>query len=55
VQNALTEQRPLAEIPAWNARLDALTPAMVRAAAQRYLDPKNLARFILLPEEPVTP
>jgi zinc protease len=55
VRNTLTEARALQDILSWNARLDALTPAMVKSAAQRYLDPKNIARFILLPEQPTTP
>ncbi len=41
---------PLADILAWRQRLDAVTPASVRAAAQRYFDPARVARFILLPE-----
>ncbi len=43
--------RPLAEILQWGKRLDALTPAMVRDAAQRYFDPARVARFVLLPEK----
>ncbi|HEX3929036.1 MAG TPA: insulinase family protein [Gemmatimonadales bacterium] len=42
--------RPLGDILFWDKRLDALTPAMVRDAARRYLDPARVARFILLPE-----
>lgn len=41
--------RPLTAIPDWNGRLDAITPARVRDAAGRYLDPANVARFVLLP------
>ncbi len=55
VRNSLTEERALQDILTWNTRLEALTPAMVKAAAERYLDPKNVARFILLPEQPTTP
>lgn len=55
VRNALTEGRPLPDMLRWGARLDALTPVMVRVAARRYLDPKNVARFLLLPEPTTTP
>lgn len=34
------------------ALIDRLTPAAIRQAARRYLDPANLARFVLLPEAP---
>ena len=40
----------LSGILAWGKRLDALTPAIVQDAAKRYLDPANVARFVLLPE-----
>jgi zinc protease len=43
--------RPLAEMLDWSARLDALTPEQVRAAAQQYFDPARIARFVLLPEQ----
>ncbi|HEY3933794.1 MAG TPA: insulinase family protein [Gemmatimonadales bacterium] len=43
--------RPLPEFLGWSARLDALTPAMVQAAAQKYFDPARVARFVLLPEQ----
>jgi zinc protease len=55
LRQAQQEGRPLAEILAWDARLTALTPAMVKAAAARYLDPKNVARFMLVPEGGTTP
>ncbi len=42
--------RPISEMLDWNKRLDALTPAIVQDAAKRYLDPANVARFVLLPE-----
>ena len=42
--------RSMSELLEWNKRLDALTPAMVQDAARRYLDPANVARFVLLPE-----
>jgi predicted Zn-dependent peptidase len=43
--------RPLSEILAWGQRLDALTPAMVQAAAKLFFSPANVARFVLLPEK----
>ncbi len=55
LRQAREQGRSLTEIPAWGARLDALTPAMVQAAAQKFLDPKNLARFVLVPEAGTTP
>ncbi|MEI2719853.1 MAG: insulinase family protein [Gemmatimonadales bacterium] len=55
LRQAEEEGRPLAEILTWDKRLDALTPAMVRTAAQKFLDPKNLARFLLVPEPGTTP
>ncbi len=42
--------QPLSDILQWSQRLDAITPAMVQDAAKRYLDPANVARFVLLPE-----
>jgi zinc protease len=42
--------RPMSEMLDWSKRLDALTPAIVQDAAKRYLDPANVARFVLLPE-----
>jgi zinc protease len=42
--------RPMSEMLDWSKRLDALTPAIVQDAARRYLDPANVARFVLLPE-----
>ena len=38
-----------------NTQRAMLTPAMVKAAAARYLDPKNVARFMLVPEGGTTP
>lgn len=55
LQSALEDGSPLNEILAWDRRLDALTPEMVKAAAQRFYDPKNLARFLLVPEAGTTP
>ena len=43
--------RPIAELLQWSARLESITPAMVRDAARRYLNPANVARFVLLPEK----
>ena len=43
--------RPMSEILTWGARLDALTPAMIQAAAKLFFDPANVARFVLLPEK----
>ena len=43
--------RPISEILQWGQRLDALTPSMIRDAAQRYFDPARVARFVLLPEK----
>jgi len=43
--------RPIAELLQWSARLALLTPAAVRDASKRYLDPANVARFVLLPEQ----
>ena len=43
--------RPIPELLQWSARLDLLTPTAVRDAAKRYLDPANVARFVLLPEQ----
>jgi zinc protease len=42
--------QPLTNITQWGSELDALTPAVVQQAAQRYFDPARVARFVLLPE-----
>ena len=43
--------RPIPELLQWSARLELLTPAAVRDASKRYLDPANIARFVLIPEQ----
>lgn len=55
VMTRITNGIPLDDLPDWGKRLDALTPAMVQAAAKRYLDPSRVARFLLLPEGGSTP
>ncbi|HEY4320450.1 MAG TPA: insulinase family protein [Gemmatimonadales bacterium] len=42
--------QPLTNIMQWGRNLDALTPALVQQAAQRYFNPERVARFVLLPE-----
>ncbi len=43
--------QPLPDLMQWSKRLDMLTPAAVHEAAKRYLNPANIARFVLLPEK----
>lgn len=42
--------RPLSEMLEWSKRLDGITTTIVQDAAKKYLDPANVARFVLLPE-----
>lgn len=41
---------PLSGVLDWGKRLDGITRAVVQDAAKKYLDPANVARFVLLPE-----